>query len=133
VKDLKAAILSMAMHLVMVVGGIAAIPQMSFAIECGDLDGDCKVSASDALRLLRRAVGLNQSLLCECNGDSVCESAPPAQSIVENCFGDAGCLDPAKPYCDGHVCSECSQDSHCGEGSSCDHALYRCMRNCIYD
>lgn len=124
---------SRTLRAVLLTGILAAIPATGFAIECGDLDGDCSVSASDALRLLRRAVGLNQALLCECNGDSICETRAPAASLVEDCFADEGCLDPTKPHCDGNVCSECSQDSHCGEGYSCDHSLYRCMQRCVYE
>jgi Cys-rich repeat protein len=126
---------SVSLAALLVIGFLAISPQPSHSLECGDLDGDCAVSVSDSLRVLRRAVGLNQPLLCECNCDSVCETSIPVQSLGSECFSHEACLevDPSKPYCDAYVCSECSEDQHCGEGFSCDHALFRCMRNCVYE
>jgi hypothetical protein len=132
--EVAAMSVSMKLGALLVLALLTITPQPSFSIECGDLDGDCSVTVTDSLRLLRRAVGLNVGLLCECNGDSICETRTPAQvqSVVQDCFGDEACP-PSKPYCDSHTCSVCSMNEHCGEGFSCDHALYRCMPSCVYD
>ncbi len=100
------------------------------ALECGDMDADCAVTATDALRVLRRSVGLNGELLCGCSG--ICSSN--ATNVSVDCFDDEYCAeqDPAKPYCDANDCSECSMDEHCGQDMVCDHALLRCMPACAY-
>ena len=109
---------------------IVVSPFAAHALECGDLTADCEVSATDALALLRRAVGLNQNLFCDCDCESICQTNAVDPGI--DCFGDEACMnaDPSKPYCNGHSCSECSQDDHCGDGRFCDHALNRCMNLC---
>jgi hypothetical protein len=109
---------------------LSAVPRTAVASECGDLNGDCSITIRDAFVLLRHALNFNYTLFCP-----YVEECPPDASlseVIEDCFGDPGCLDPAKPYCDGHVCSVCSTNEHCGEGWSCDHGLYRCMPNCFY-
>ena len=114
-------------------GSPMAFPGFVNALECGDLNGDCSVTATDALQLLRHAVGLNQPLLCNCDENpGICETDQAVFGI--DCFGDEPCaeVDLTKPYCDGGTCSECSENAQCGEGKECDHKLERCMRTCAY-
>lgn len=54
---------------------------------CGDTDGSGTLSATDALRTLRAAVGLPQPLTCECVGAG---AAPPAQLLKT---GQTTCYD----------------------------------------
>jgi hypothetical protein len=111
-------------------GAAIALGTPAAALECGDLNADCTVSTTDALLLLRRSVGLNAPMFCECG--SICTGSVDDLRSADECFADEGCDNPEKPYCDDFVCAECSKDEHCGVDESCDHALHQCMRNCAY-
>jgi hypothetical protein len=114
----------------LLVCSFTALPRTATASECGDLNGDCSITILDAFVLLGRALNFNYTLFCpyveECSA-----SASPSE-VIGDCFGDPGCLDPDKPYCDDNVCSVCSRDEHCDADWSCDHKRYRCMPNCFY-
>lgn len=103
---------------------VIALEAPALAVECGDFDRSGVVAASDALRLLKQATGQVGDLYCSCA--TWWPGKPDPDGVVSDCFGDAGCEDPVKPYCDSHVCSECSRDEHCQNGWACDHYLYRC-------
>jgi hypothetical protein len=106
------------------------LPLPASALQCGDHNGDCSVTATDALQLLRHAVGLNPPLLCECG--SLCEF-PASTPSGADCFQNADCLDPARPYCDANECAACVQDDDCPEGQVCHHGLERCISTCALD
>ncbi len=69
-----------------------AVPRLSAAQECGDVDRDGGVTASDALRVLRRAVDLDVELDCatgECSAlEQRIERLERQQFIVEAANGN---------------------------------------------
>jgi hypothetical protein len=59
--------------------------------ECGDVDASGGVTASDALKVLNRAVGQPLSLTCNCElGGGVAVTAEPVQTGQSACYDTAG-------------------------------------------
>lgn len=61
------------------------------ATECGDVDNSGGVTASDALKVLNRAVGQPLSLTCNCElGGGVAVTAEPVQTGQTTCYDTSG-------------------------------------------
>ena len=59
--------------------------------ECGDVDNSGGVTASDALKVLNRAVGQPLALTCNCElGGGVAVTAQPVQTGQTSCYDTAG-------------------------------------------
>ena len=59
--------------------------------ECGDVDNSGGVTASDALKVLNRAVGQPLSLTCNCElGGGVAVTAQPVQTGQTSCYAENG-------------------------------------------
>jgi hypothetical protein len=116
---------------------------------CGDPTQDDKVTAADALVVLRGSVGLPGCLPSACDidgsgtvtasdalgvlrlavGEDVLVNCPVTTSTVTNstgdqCFHNSDCGDasgfPGEPYCCGYHCCECdSNDTQCQTGFIC--------------
>jgi len=97
---------------------------------CGDFNDRGGIAASDALMVLKKAVGHPVTL--QCPG---CEGEPPptttSVTIVDQCFNDQDCVeyDFGKDFCGGptgHECVECdANDADCGAGKRCEN--YFCV------
>lgn len=107
-----------------------------FVQECGDVDDSGSVSVSDALKVLRLSVGVQQSLVCECSeGAGTCETdLATCTGDLGTCSGDLGSCNSGLSTCNGNLStcngdlSSCSNDlSSCnGNLSSCDSDLSGC-------
>ncbi|MCA1807301.1 MAG: DUF1566 domain-containing protein [Actinobacteria bacterium] len=111
---------------------------------CGDVDASGQVGATDALKVLRAAVGIQQSLVCSCSaGDGSCENdLAMCSSDLTSCGDDlAVCLEgcPAASVCgnelveEGEDCeTEDLQDKEC---TSLGFALgtLECSASCKFD
>jgi hypothetical protein len=53
---------------------------------CGDVDESGSVTATDALRTLRAAVGLPETLACQCSGTASCPTASVLQTGISTCI-----------------------------------------------
>ena len=104
----------------------------AWAMECGDVDDSGDVVASDALAVLRRAIGLNESPL-QCPDRCVLATTTTSvtsTSVADQCFDDEDCEDqyPGLPYCGGDngvTCVECMLNAHCLGGDCGDD--YACV------
>ncbi len=89
---------------------------------CGDHDGNGRVVASDALRVLKKGVGIDVAMACVCPPTTTTSTSSTTSStllfIADECFEDSDCY-PEAPYCAGYDCAECDEDEHCGEGFTC--------------
>ena len=59
---------------------------------CGDVDSTGTVTASDALKTLRKSVGLPEALTCECSGTPTCPGAAPLKTGLKSCYDLNGVL-----------------------------------------
>ena len=89
---------------------------------CGDHNSDGSVTATDALKVLAKAIGLDAGLQCVCTTTSTTTST--TSSHADECFGDADCA-PEHDWPEGYVCAsfkcvECDSNSHCDPGQICD-------------
>lgn len=106
---------------------VLALAGPALSMECGDVDASGNVSASDALAVLRRAVGIpGQSLQCpdQCPAVTTTTSSTTTNTSNDECFGDQDCVSLYGPgyVCDGPVsyqCVRCRSDEDCGAGSQC--------------
>jgi hypothetical protein len=73
--------------------------------ECGDVDNSGGVTASDALKVLNRAVGQPLSLTCNCElGGGVAVTAQPVQTGQTSCYAtDGSAIDCAGTGQDGET------------------------------
>lgn len=85
---------------------------------CGDIDGNGKVTASDALAVLHRAVGLDTGAYqCELIQET---TTTTEEEVFSDCNSDSDCeFHTGKTHCCAYECSECENDSHCPEGQYC--------------
>jgi hypothetical protein len=85
-------------------GGIEA-QQCVPVQECGDVDNSSSVTATDALRVLRRAVGQADSLTCNCEvGGEAPVVAQPVQTGQTTCTGtDGAAIECAGTGLDGEL------------------------------
>jgi hypothetical protein len=99
---------------------LAFVPAPSAAYLCGDVDDNGELVASDALTVLRRAVGLAGRLECP-----TCTEEPPifTSTTGDECFDDEECAhSPDQPHCGGRnsvTCVECDQDDQCNQEELC--------------
>lgn len=98
-------------------------PGQAFAFECGDLDASGTIGATDALRVLRRAVGPPATLQCPGDGCGTTSTipTPPTTIFRDECVIDDDCegIDPQKLYCCNYKCAECNLVAGCGVGQVC--------------
>src|SRR3569832_696964 len=106
---MKTRLISAAALSAFLLGGAVAFAQTSEV--CGDLDGNGSIVATDALRLLRFAVGQNVSIACpgiaagllcwDSNGDTVCDPEEDVDGdtfcTVSDCQGPPGATGPTGP------------------------------------
>src|SRR6185503_19276338 len=52
-------------HMALILGVLLLLPAAAFAAECGDVDSNGVVAASDALMVLRTATGQGPALTCD--------------------------------------------------------------------
>ena len=84
---------------------------------CGDVDTSGSISATDALRVLSKAVGLEVDLQCPVL--EVCSTTTTTHSKDE-CFEDADCVgDLDGSRCCGNECAECDANEHCPQDFVC--------------
>jgi hypothetical protein len=74
------------------VRGGAGAPACTAVFDCGDVNGSGSVSASDALEMLRAAVGSSDSLVCECDGSASCPESPTLTTGQTTCYSVNGSL-----------------------------------------
>ena len=103
---------------------LLSLPTSVAAFECGDLDASGSVGASDALHVLRRAVGLPANLECpavSCTTTTSTTSSTFDGGVGDQCFTNADCFGsyPGQPFCCGFECCECIENTHCPEGQVC--------------
>lgn len=85
--------------------------------ECGDVNADGEVQTTDALAVLRKAVGLPVSMTCEMTEVPTTSSTVP---ITGDCFSDSDCeFEEGRTHCCANECAECENESHCSDGESC--------------
>ena len=97
------------------------------ALECGDVDDSGVVGASDALMVLRKAVGLTTSPL-QCPGQCVTTTTTSTTTNTSGgeCHGDWDCeAYVGEGYvcggADGYTCVDCqNDDAQCEEGFVCN-------------
>lgn len=95
---------------VLLVASLAQAQTCVVSGECGDVDASGGVTASDALKILNRAVGQPLSLTCNCElGGGVAVTAEPVQTGQTTCYDTAGsAID----------CAETGQDGEFQAGAS---------------
>lgn len=84
-------------------------------VQCGDLDASGEIAATDALLLLKKAVGLDVVIACpECPGNttttttsSTLWSTPTTTICLDACTENADCEEPQ--VCDNCGCGLCCQ------------------------
>lgn len=80
---------------------VAAFQTRALAV-CGDVTGEGELTSSDALAVLRAAVGQETTLICSCSDDSVCAT------------------DGSDDACDALSINAC--DDCCDQSDSCQSA-----------
>jgi hypothetical protein len=89
-KIVSVALLSLALMAARTTGaGAQPEPLCGLSGPCGDVDGSGTVASSDALRVLREAVGLEVDLVCSCeeSGDLPCPPPPTGQTACSDTTG----------------------------------------------
>jgi hypothetical protein len=90
-------------------GTSAQAQTCGFVGECGDVDQSGSIATSDALRVLRSAVGQQVALTCQCDGEG---SGTCAEDLATCQAALAGC--EAQPVCGNGVVEE---------GEDCDNGV----------
>ncbi len=105
---------------------------------CGDVDATGSVNTSDALKVLKTAVGQPQDLTCECSGDSgTCEADLAAcTGDLLDCNDDLGTCETKFDTCLGDLSStnadlaDCLAQPSCGNGEL--EAGEDCEKNALF-
>jgi hypothetical protein len=113
----------MLLRRVVLVAFFLLVPTSGYGIECGDHDASGSIGTSDALRVLRRSVGLPAPLQCPAGP---CSTSTTGTFPGDECFTNADCelKDPSLPFCDFFECRECIFAQHCPDGEICN--AYQC-------
>jgi hypothetical protein len=100
--------------------------------ECGDVDDSGGVVTTDALFVLRKAVGQNPNLVCECGGGGTCESElEDCQDDLEVCESQPNCGNGSlegDEVCDVGTLNGLDCTSFGNEGGT-----LRCTTGCEFD
>lgn len=109
---------------------VAMTSQTAFAAECGDIDANGSVTASDALLVLRKAVGVPIEYNC---GVVTTTTSTSTTNTGDECLYDADCEAIVGPgwKCggpNGYTCVECEINSDCQPGYICDN--FQCVSFC---
>jgi hypothetical protein len=93
----------------------------AFAFECGDHDASGSIDATDALRVLRRSVGLPSALDCPGESCTTTSSSTIPTGVSDPCLTNADCeyKSPDLPFCLASECAECVLEQHCDNGEVC--------------
>jgi hypothetical protein len=96
-------------------------PSLALAFECGDMDRNGTVAATDALMVLRAAVDLEPALECPCEDCVPGTTTTTLGVVVDECFDDDDCeLDfPGLPICLSGICVECIGRVDCPAEHEC--------------
>ena len=98
-------------------GLLLRAPIVAVAFDCGDLDASGQIAASDALRLLKKSVGLSVDVACP----SMCSTTSTTTVVTDECFEDKDCVgNPNGPHCCTNQCSECDVSEQCDKGAVCE-------------
>ena len=87
-----------------------------------DVDESDRITANDALAVLRRAIQSAGLLACP----TTSTSTSTTYIYYDECFEDADCSwDPEQPHCCAYECCQCDYDVDCEEGAVCDGEVCR--------
>ncbi|HYD50073.1 MAG TPA: hypothetical protein VEB21_17070 [Terriglobales bacterium] len=111
---------------------ILVTTRAAIAAECGDHDGSGAVAASDALLVLKKAVGLDESpLQCPDQCVETTTTSTTTNTTPDQCFNDQDCENQFGPglVCGGPSGVECVQcdanDADCDNDAVCVN--YECV------
>jgi hypothetical protein len=92
--------------------GVAVAQTCAPVAACGDLNEDGSVNTSDALNLLKKAVGGSPNIKCECSGSG----DPTCDADLATCTADLAACE-AQPVCGNGVIEDC--DAGDNGGATC--------------